>query len=229
MYAQYSWCPVLVVGTQLSEKFNNIQPWFSSTPNMKSWIPNLRVSTPNMVSWTLVFEVGTPNFSGRVTNLLHCGAPLFGRNGFGTPFYKILVSLIGLTFFFFFFLQKMALGRTPIFKILVDLLLFRTCHMKLINHAFVHFWSIYRQILNSFNQKNTPKWPICFGELLRDYTCSVLSTYRVDTVAVALYPAGTWRSYNVMSVSMQCHDVASTLMRHCFKGACSLGIHIESL
>ena len=106
MYAQYSWCPVLIVGTQLSEKFNNIQPWFSSTPNMKSWIPNLRVSTPNMVSWTLVFEVGTPIFSGIVTNLLHCGAPLFGRKWLWDSFLQNPGIPDGTHLFFFFFFYK---------------------------------------------------------------------------------------------------------------------------
>ena len=37
------------------------------------------------------------------------------------------------------------------------------------------------------------------------------------------YPAGTWRLYNVISTSMQRHDVASTLRRLCIDVMCLLG------
>ena len=37
------------------------------------------------------------------------------------------------------------------------------------------------------------------------------------------YPAGTWRLYNVASISMQRRDVASTLRRRCINVMCSLG------
>ena len=36
-------------------------------------------------------------------------------------------------------------------------------------------------------------------------------------------PEGTWRLYNVVSTSMQRHDVASTLRRHCIDVMCLLG------
>ena len=36
-------------------------------------------------------------------------------------------------------------------------------------------------------------------------------------------PAGTWRSYNVASTSMQRHDVASTLRQRCINVMCPLG------
>ena len=37
------------------------------------------------------------------------------------------------------------------------------------------------------------------------------------------FPANTWRLYNVGSTSMQRHDVASTLRRHCINVICPLG------
>ena len=47
---------------------------------------------------------------------------------------------------------------------------------------------------------------------------SLLSTERTNNI-----PAGTWRKYNVASMSMQHHDVASTLMRHYIYVMCPLG------
>ena len=41
------------------------------------------------------------------------------------------------------------------------------------------------------------------------------------------YPAGTWRLYNVVSTSMQRHDVASTLMRRYLNVSCLPG-YIDS-
>ena len=40
---------------------------------------------------------------------------------------------------------------------------------------------------------------------------------------LSMYPAGTWRLYNVVSTSMQRHDVASTLSRRCINVRCPLG------
>ena len=40
-----------------------------------------------------------------------------------------------------------------------------------------------------------------------------------------MYPVGTWRT----STSMQCHDVASTLSRHCINVMCSLGSYDKRL
>ena len=42
-------------------------------------------------------------------------------------------------------------------------------------------------------------------------------------INLELYPADTWRLYNVASTSMQRHDVASTLRRRCINVMCSLG------
>ena len=39
----------------------------------------------------------------------------------------------------------------------------------------------------------------------------------------ACYPAGTWRLHNIVSTSMQRHDVASTLRRRCIDVMCLLG------
>ena len=37
------------------------------------------------------------------------------------------------------------------------------------------------------------------------------------------FPAGTWREYNVVSTSMQRHDVALTLRQRCINAMCPLG------
>ena len=57
----------------------------------------------------------------------------------------------------------------------------------------------------------------------RAFTSLVIMKYRRNWDLKIMYPAGTWRLYNVGSTSMQRHDVASTLRRHCINVMCPLG------
>ena len=43
---------------------------------------------------------------------------------------------------------------------------------------------------------------------------------RIELMTVWCFPVGTWRLYNVLSTSMQRHDVASTLRRRCIDVTC---------
>ena len=88
-------------------------------------------------------------------------------------------------------------------------------------------WLLYkrpRRLISAFAVRSKNYWRLQSVSVESKFPEETLCMLEMNlTLCILCIPADTWRFYNVVSTSMQRHDVASTLRRRCTDVMCLLG------